>query len=147
MPSPEELEREREKDYGPPLQCHDRIAMAWMGYLCQVKDGLQLERHVSVCSWDVANMMALAKIIRAGYNPKHRDNYDDAITYLTFARRFACGEDKRQQVDRSTACTEPDQASNAPGDTQSVLGSTSKEAPGILRSGMAAWHRDHPGKL
>lgn len=98
MPDPKTLEAERQKNYGDPLRCHMAIAKAWDAYLSQVTHGVKDVQGplapVPITSVDVANMMALMKIIRAGYNSYHRDNYDDGIVYLGFARRFACGKEE-----------------------------------------------------
>lgn len=119
MASPEELEQEREKHYGNPWDCHSNIASAWGGYLNQVVTTNSHSR-IWLSPEDVANLLALMKIIRAGYDSFHQDNYDDAITYLTFARRFTCGETKGQQSNRSTTSTEANQGSDAPRDGEGI---------------------------
>lgn len=138
MPTPEHLEKERQKNYGDPLQCHVNIAHAWTSYRRQVRasveDSQGRRATILFTSVDVANMMALMKIIRAGYNPYHRDNYDDAITYLTFARRFACGEDKRSDSSVSKPSPIDDKNSDATGDSQGVR--YKQDESGILRSGL-----------
>ena len=133
MPSPRELEVSRRKDYGEPLLCHQSIAAAWRGYLEQRCTTVNIMPYIG--AHDVAMMMALVKLIRLGHNPMHQDSYDDAITYLTFARRFACGEEHRSDSDSSATSDSTDQDSDATGDSQGVRGKQDESR--VLRPGLA----------
>lgn len=137
MASPEELEAERQVNYGDPKACHINVASAWNAYIRQrqaLAKSYKLETF-TVCATDVANMMALMKIIRAGYNMQHQDNYDDAITYLGFARRFTCGKEGEKQHGSSRPLGEGD-VENDPAreDEQGFLRTQKK--PGVLRPGV-----------
>jgi len=86
MSSPKSLEESRQSNYGPPYACHCNIAAAWSAYLQQREQAKKVPTVLR--PEDVANMLALMKLIRAGYDPLHKDNYDDAEVYIGFARRF-----------------------------------------------------------
>lgn len=65
---------DRSKQYGSPEDCFSLIANLWSSYL---------GHPVSSC--DVACMMALLKIARVKYNPRHADSWVDIAGYA------ACG--------------------------------------------------------
>lgn len=140
MPSPKELEATRQQDYGDPLNCHTNIAGAWRAYMSQRYASANVMPYIG--AHDVAMMMALVKLIRLGHNPMHQDSYDDAITYLTFARRFTCGEEKRSDSDRGKESNSVNQNSDATGDSQSIRGKQDKL--GVLRPGLATFSPKNP---
>lgn len=77
---------ERQKEYGPPLQNHERIAEAWQALL-RASNG---NDSITVTASDVAMLMLALKMVRAAQpTPTSQDTWDDAKNYLSFAEDFS----------------------------------------------------------
>lgn len=72
----------REQDYGTPEDSFRLIAQLWESYIRETIVGLT---DVCINPEDVAVMMALLKIARLAYDPKHMDSWVDLAGYA------ACG--------------------------------------------------------
>jgi len=80
----EEIQDDRQNDYGDAEESHDNIAKFWNAYLERKKfsavfDGLD--------ATDVAVMLSLMKISRLAYKRKH-DSFVDFAAYADFALQF-----------------------------------------------------------
>ena len=140
------LESERSKDYGDPATCHSNIALAWNAYMSQrIAAG-----QINLADYDVANMMALLKIIRAGFNPGHDDSYDDARVYLGFAKRFGCKgfdleeiiREENQHSGSSPASPFDDPRDREADYVQSVSLTPQQKVDAVIRSRMDTGIRD-----
>ena len=65
---------ERAKQWGDPVETHERIARVWSGIL-----------DCDVTPQQVALMMTGLKLVRASVNPDEPDSYKDAKGYLSIA--------------------------------------------------------------
>lgn len=73
---------ERAKQWGDPVETHDRIAKVWEGI-----KGVPFTGH------EVALMMAGMKLVRTANNPSEPDNYDDGPGYIEIAKMYVLPEE------------------------------------------------------
>nr|DAL38054.1 MAG TPA_asm: hypothetical protein [Caudoviricetes sp.] len=73
---------ERAKQWGDPIETHDRIAKVWEGI-----------KGVSFTGHEVALMMAGMKLVRTANNPSESDNYKDAPGYMEIAQMYVYPEE------------------------------------------------------
>lgn len=69
---------DRNKDYGEPMENHQRIADGWSVIL-----------RKSVAPHEVALCMAWLKIARLVNTPHHQDSYTDGAAYIALAQELA----------------------------------------------------------
>ena len=79
---------QRQRDYGSPEENFRTIAAYWSVYLSQTYG---LEQPLAPV--DVALMMSLMKVARAGATPTHKDSYVDMAGYAGCAYEVAIAEE------------------------------------------------------
>lgn len=80
-----EIQAQRQKVYGDPLENHRGIAMAWVGLLRPHWEAIR-DGH-PIPSWTVAHLMCALKLNRMR-RVFSQDNYDDARNYAAFAEKW-----------------------------------------------------------
>ena len=72
------ISEDRANQYGDAAKEFRKVANAWEEILqCSIK------------TYEVALMMAALKLVRAAYNPEHKDSWIDAIGYLALGAEMA----------------------------------------------------------
>jgi hypothetical protein len=71
---------DRNRTYGEPEESLGKVAAGWSAIL-----------EMDITSSDVALMMAWLKIVRAGANPGHADNWVDMAGYAALGAELADG--------------------------------------------------------
>lgn len=88
---------DRAQEYGDgPEDCFQLIASLWSSYL---------GHPVSSC--DVAAMMALLKIARVKYNPRHADSWVDIAGYAACGAECAAGMYGSERVEEEPSTGAP----------------------------------------